>query len=35
MEKLVDTYQMDIIKGRQTMGAAFIANEYVDSRIKG
>ena len=34
MEKLVEVYQMGFLQGRQTMDAALLANELVDSRLK-
>lgn len=35
VNKLVDGHQMSFIRGRQIMGAALIANECVNSRLKG
>lgn len=35
VNKLVNTHQMTFIKGRQIMDAAFIANECVDTRLRG
>lgn len=35
VDRLVNKHQMAFIKGRQIMGAALIASECVDSRLKG
>lgn len=35
VSKLINTNQMTFIKGRQIMDAALIANECIDSRLKG
>lgn len=35
IDSLVDKHQMPFIKRRQTIDTAFIASEYVDTRLKG
>ena len=35
ISRVVNNHQMAFIKGRQIMGAALIATECIDSRIRG